>query len=39
MKFKPVLDASDFLQRKNKDILRLFPEQINASKTVLLCRI
>ena len=33
MKFKPVLDASDFLQRKNKDILRLFPEQINASKT------
>lgn len=33
MKFKPVLDASDFLQRKNKDILHLFPEQINASKT------
>ncbi|WP_321417576.1 NAD(P)H-dependent oxidoreductase [uncultured Methanomethylovorans sp.] len=33
MKFKPVLDASDFLQRKKTDILSLFPEQINASKT------
>ncbi|MBC7085058.1 MAG: NAD(P)H-dependent oxidoreductase [Methanomethylovorans sp.] len=33
MNFKPVLDASDFLQRKKKDFLSLFPEQINASKT------
>ncbi len=33
MNFKPVLDASDFLQRKKPETLALFPEQINAIKT------
>ena len=33
MHFKPVLDASDFMQRKKPDKLALFPEQINATKT------
>lgn len=33
MNFKPVLEASDFLQRKKKDVFNPFLEQINASKT------
>ncbi|WP_292469656.1 NAD(P)H-dependent oxidoreductase [Methanolobus sp.] len=32
MGFKPVLDQSDFLQRKKEDSLNLFLEQITASK-------